>query len=86
MVNWRGKVFSVSGREVEIDSHYQGLPTIEQKAYSDWLGSEFDIKVEDLAEDDAMRYLVSIVSLVDFIEPLTNYKHPLTFGEQLELF
>lgn len=87
MINWRGRVFSVSSREgIELKEHFYGLPTIDQAAFKEWLHEEFGKTVEDLAEDESLRYIVSIHQLSEQLEPLLNYKAALSFGEQLNLF
>lgn len=87
MVNWRGKVFSVSSQEgIELKDHFYGLPTVDQEIFKEWLNKEFGKTVKDLAEDEALRYIVSIHQLSEELEPLLNYKAELSFGKQLNLF
>jgi hypothetical protein len=86
MVRWHGRVFSVSEREgIEVKDHLLGLPQPVQKEFEDYVRTEFDCTLAELAKDDAIRYLLSIQQLTDELEPMTNYQKALRFGEQLEL-
>lgn len=86
-VYWKDQIFSVSNKEdIEFEDHFYRLPTIDQEMFKEFLNKEFNKTIEDLAEDDVLRYIISISQLTEELEPLMNYKADLIFGKQLKLF